>query len=172
MFRGETRYINNSRRCQLWPSLDRRDSVVNKVDVRSNHIERNWTQGIFRCASAESGRRGAAPRCAGPGRTEPGWAGLTRRHWGIICKARAERWSPCKLAPDLEPSPFYAAPSRPCSMDADVRKYNIFRAACESVVLRSSFAEREPQPTRKSHLRPAPRGRSAIVLRIFRLPNS
>lgn len=34
----------------------------------------------------------------------------------------------CKLAPDLEPSPFYTKPSRPCAKDDDgVEKYNILR---------------------------------------------
>lgn len=73
-------------------------------------------------------------------------------------KLERARWAQCKLAPDLEPSPFYTAPSRPCSkdvdVDVDVGKYNIFRA-CEPAWL--SFApvsrtQREYIDTRKSQL--------------------
>lgn len=90
------------------------DSIANEVDVRSDH------------------RAKSDARVFGRGTRTP--AGLTRRYWWITRKARAEWWSSCKLAPDLEPSPFYAAPSRPCSMDADVEKYNVFRAACENAL--------------------------------------
>lgn len=53
---------------------------------------------------------------------------MARRHyWWMVDKVRA-RDGQCKLAPDLEPSPFYTKPSRPCAKDDDgVEKYNILR---------------------------------------------
>lgn len=54
--------------------------------------------------------------------------GACRYHyWWMVDKVRA-RDGQCKLAPDLEPSPFYTKPSRPCAKDDDgVEKYNILR---------------------------------------------
>ena len=45
--------------------------------------------------------------------------GACRHHyWWMVDKVRA-RDGQCKLAPDLEPSPFYTKPSRPCAKDDD-----------------------------------------------------
>lgn len=52
-------------------------------------------------------------------------AGVIIGGWSIKLEPRDGQ---CKLAPDLEPSPFYTKPSRPCAKDDDaVEKYNILR---------------------------------------------
>lgn len=55
----------------------------------------------------------------------------------MVDKVRA-RDGQCKLAPDLEPSPFYTKPSRPCAKDDDgVEKYNILPTCKRRRVYRS-----------------------------------
>lgn len=56
-----------------------------------------------------------------------GMGAYSHYYWWMVDKVRV-RDGQCKLAPDLEPSPFYTKPSRPCAKDDDgVEKYNILR---------------------------------------------